>query len=644
MILGDPNDNPIIFCQAIIMSLKFSEIVQADPKFDPYESFSFVRRVEKSSGTYGILCGKWDTNRKRDYVWLGKIIDDQNDLYYSKELGVYEFSFENGYKPRPDYSYGVYRTESYELQYGDYWVFDHLLQKTSFGLVLSQINPELTDTLRSLLLYKLSDDNHANYKGLEWYESSYAKLVYPRAAMSSGSISTFLKELGKDWNYREFFRLYLDYLSNISNTDNLLEFPILIDSTGLPNDIKMPITAISNHNGEVNNEVRVIYVTDKITGLPIFFKYISGNIIDNSTIEYIIETLKMYKIDIKSIIMDAGYNSISNLLFLCSLNIDFITRMQENRKKYKQIINDHALTMLDPDYLVPYLDKTIFCKKIEVTINDHIFYAFLCFDVDRFSFAMKTYRNNYFKDSKNFDQNKSKILSISKFVLLSNHNFDTKEILDNYYKRQQIEQNFDISKNSAALIPLRVHTEEGFRGHLIVCFIQKILLILLSKEIKSNKFDPADIFHSMSKLRIEIYNNKDKILKPLDKVNKLIVTELELKSDFDIKSGDFNGEYLKGISKNRKPVRPLGRKNKVRCLTKSEDNASNCINNDDKSIGKVLNPAIKPENNRRGRKIGSKNKPKDGSSAPLPAQTKPRPRGRPLGSKNKPKDEAKSGD
>ena len=82
---------------------------------------------------------------------------------------------------------------------------------------------------------------------------------------------------------------------------------ILIDSSGLPNNARLPVTAISNHNGDINNEVRLIYVVQQDTGLPLFFSYVAGNVIDASTIKNVVAHLKNNGIATKFAILDAGY-------------------------------------------------------------------------------------------------------------------------------------------------------------------------------------------------------------------------------------------------------------------------------------------------------------------------------------------------
>jgi hypothetical protein len=115
----------------------------------------------------------------------------------------------DGYKPRTDYAYGLHRPEKYRLQYGNFWVYNDLLKKSGLDVVINNINPEMSDTLNSLLIYKLTEPTSANYRVLDWFENSYAKLVFVQASLSSGAISTFLANLGHESNYRNFFSIIL---------------------------------------------------------------------------------------------------------------------------------------------------------------------------------------------------------------------------------------------------------------------------------------------------------------------------------------------------------------------------------------------------------------------------------------------------
>ena len=88
---------------------------------------------------------------------------------------------------------------------------------------------------------------------------------------------------------------------------------VLVDSTGLPNDIHMPVTAVNNHIGVISNEARLILVVDRKSGLPLYFRYMAGNIIEVSTLETTLTELKASGFDVDYAIVDAGYYSEENI-------------------------------------------------------------------------------------------------------------------------------------------------------------------------------------------------------------------------------------------------------------------------------------------------------------------------------------------
>jgi hypothetical protein len=109
--------------------------------------------------------------------------------------------------------------------------------------------------------------------------TDYASVLFPKAHLQSQRLSEFLVQLGNEENQRRFFVKYFECLYGKSVTTG-----IVIDSSGLPNASRMSITQISNHNGEISFEARLIYVLDRKNGMPIYFRYCPGNIVDVSTL------------------------------------------------------------------------------------------------------------------------------------------------------------------------------------------------------------------------------------------------------------------------------------------------------------------------------------------------------------------------
>lgn len=88
------------------------------------------------------------------------------------------------------------------------------------------------------------------------------------------------------------------------------------------------------------------------------------------------------------------------------------------------------------------------------------------------------------------------------------------EILPVYHTRQQIEQAFDIGKNYASLLPVRIQSEENLRGHQLIIFaasmiVRKIQRTLLQKENKcTRKLNPVSLFQNLGYQRCSVYEDK----------------------------------------------------------------------------------------------------------------------------------------
>ena len=67
------------------------------------------------------------------------------------------------------------------------------------------------------------------------------------------------------------------------------------------------------------------------------------------------------------------------------------------------------------------------------------------------------------------------------------------KMLPIYYTRTQTEQIFDIGKNYADLIPLRVQNEHTFRGHLLLTFMATVVC----KTVQDKRKDTSMNLESM---------------------------------------------------------------------------------------------------------------------------------------------------
>ena len=79
------------------------------------------------------------------------------------------------------------------------------------------------------------------------------------------------------------------------------------------------------------------------------------------------------------------------------------------------------------------------------------------------------------------------------------------EILDVYYIRQQVEQYFDISKGISRLTPMRVHTEQGGLGHLLLCQIAATINLAISKRMNQYFENLEGMFMALRNQKCEVF-------------------------------------------------------------------------------------------------------------------------------------------
>jgi hypothetical protein len=307
-------------------------------------------------------------------------VDKDGGIFFNRKTGYFRFTIESGATPlNPDeaeYMSLVRKrdaapdTKRLILDFGDAWLLDYVMEssglKSLFGAVLSKDS----GTLLSLIAFKLLDSN-ANVYAERWYEGSYAKYLYPSATLSSPRISGFMGRLGEEQTKRAFFDIYMPYLKGLPGVSE----NVLIDSTGLPNDIHFDYSQISNHNGVISREARLIYVVERNTGLPVYFRYVAGNIIDVTTLRVTINHLKAQGIEVKHGILDAGYCSEKNINELYKNNIPFLTRLPSNSLA-KMIIKENGMDVMDTQYALEYGDRLLFIKRIPLKLFGHDLFAY----------------------------------------------------------------------------------------------------------------------------------------------------------------------------------------------------------------------------------------------------------------------------
>ena len=482
-------------------------------------SSGFIRFEKKDGAEYAFVCKakRVDGKKTNDVENLGRVIDRARGIYKNRQRGLFAFSLEGGYAPPPPDLNAVMEEaeEKLILDFGDVFLLDEILKKSGLRPVFEKACPDASDTLLAMLAHRLLDVDSASRYAHEWWEGSYARFLYPKAALHSQRISEFLSMLGEESGQREFFKAYIAHLVRKQRGSG-----VLIDSTGLPNDIHFPLTAINSHNGVISNESRLIFVIDRHTSMPIYFRYTAGNTVDVATLKATLLELAAYGVKVNYVVVDAGYYSETNIRDMQAAGIPFIVRLVPNRKIYKDLVAEHIDGLEDAKYMVRYGQRLVFIKQAPVSLFGKAGFAYIAVDMDRKHDEIRRYALSALDDGDVPDDKiNAEMRTKGMFILLSAQNIGCDEILPVYYEREKIEQVFDFSKNNADLLPLRLHSEEAFRGHLLLSFLASAAYLTCEKMLEGSGMCAMQSFHSFRNLKCKVFDDKIVVQEANKKMN-----------------------------------------------------------------------------------------------------------------------------
>jgi transposase len=236
--------------------------------------------------------------------------------------------------------------------------------------------------------------------------------------------------------------------------------------------------------------------------------------------------------EVKHGILDAGYCSEKNIKELFNNNIPFLIRLP-HKDLAKNLINNHGTDVCCAEYAVEYGERLLFMKRVSVNLFAQECYAYIAIDFERMTGEQEHYYRNAIKN-----RGKRKIKSetlkdspLGYFVLISSEKLEPSEVMPLYNMRQTIEQTFDLAKNDLALLSVRNHIDETFRGQLLLSFIATVVLIAVKRVLKSrNKLAmiPAvQALKSMRYIKGNVFPHAIVTSEP-SKYANLIINELKL--------------------------------------------------------------------------------------------------------------------
>jgi len=260
----------------------------------------------------------------RRYKGKQKQYEYETHNKWNKEKKKYETKWTYIGKVDPVTKIAVPKKESAKQEllifdYGNTFALGEYCRLSGLTALIAKVFGEYANILLVLVFYRMIESGGMNMV-TEWYNANFVRILFPGLDLASQRISEYLVRIGDEALWREFFKRYTQ--SVYSNNG------VIIDSTGLTNDIDISLTALGHHGGDIAYEIRMIMVVDRISGDPLYFRYVAGNIVDVSTLKTTMAELSQLNINANYALLDAGYCSEDNIRALYNAHINVVNLAQ----------------------------------------------------------------------------------------------------------------------------------------------------------------------------------------------------------------------------------------------------------------------------------------------------------------------------
>jgi hypothetical protein len=443
-------------------------------------------------------------------TYLGKVIDLEKGLFQNKKLGVFKYSLDSGFEEADinlSTSPNVQAQEKAILDFGSSHLLAEYSKQIGFWDLCRQTLPDCSDSLMALLFFYV-EMAESNNEAMRWLSGSFSRLLFPMAQLQPRSVGELLARLGEETIKRDFFSRYLNSLP-----PSCKKKAILVDGAGLPNAVHFPSAAVIDHNGEISEEVRLIFVVDAESGLPLFFRYDPGDVFDGAWLKATLHELEKLGVSVGTAVLDAGYCSQDNIKALYGEKIDFLIRLPVYGKLFRDSLNACKDEALSDSCRHMHNDRAVGVKRIDASLFGRRAYLHLCVDYDSRNEGLKSFAEGAVADETARSRGGAYTDEMGFFALVSSKKIESDDLLPLYCTRQTVEQVFDARKNDFHMPPslspsLEVHSEETFRGHLMLTFMANILRLKLDQRFKGDEiFTARNALIEMRNLKCKVYDD-----------------------------------------------------------------------------------------------------------------------------------------
>lgn len=459
--------------------------------------------------------GKKGHSVHRQKEKLGKVIwlseDKRSGIFLSPTRGLIEYDAnDDGFSEVEPEDPRIEGTELFpepqkHVVFGDSYMVLAVLHKSGYLNILRGLfsSEEEFQRLLAHIVGKLTCNGSRSPLDIRTMNSFTSYLIPSVPIDSLRSDTRFFTIMGDDRTKVKFFQKFVRYMRTI-----IPEFGkgCYVDTTPLPNSIENnPFNALSSHGvGSVGVQTRLAFIVDDITGLPIWYEVIPGNLLDFQTLKTEMDDVKeCLDVDLRDFVLDAGYVCKE---MITAFDIDeakdggktFLARMPaKNGYPFKELYNTNRKLFMNGKYSFEREGHMYFGIRREIDLFDHKEYAYVYLDKNNAVNLLA----EWMKDDDHRDKYKSMTdrektwydHKFGFFVLVSNIEASPEEMLSRYFERMVIEACFKTIKEYLDLMPLNKWSDTTVRGKILCDTIAHIVYSKLRQYVHDTPLSVTEV-------------------------------------------------------------------------------------------------------------------------------------------------------
>lgn len=517
------------------------------------------------SGSAAVVDTVYDSSvkgrsRHRVRERLGKVISISDDrkcgIFLSPTRGLVEYDSakdlfaEVGRDDRRIAGLELFPEPETHTVFGDSYLILSFMEKTGITALLRSVFTKDEDFQRVLahICHTVAKDG-SHISCDDFVSRSFLSYVVPDVPLHSlYSDTKYFSDLGRDSMKVSLMKGYVE-MERSGNKD--FGSGCYVDSTPLPNDIDIPISALCSHGtGGCEMQARLAVCLDSASGLPVWYSLFSGNIQDMSTLmDEIDDAETSVGVSIDDLVLDAGYIT-KELITAYNADDRFVsfTGRVPARKgfPFRTLYHRCGGSIHQAKYFFDRNGHTYFGRRFEDVLFGKRVYLYVYIDRDRALSLGRSYRQNNRDEYEAMSDKEKNWLEVKNgyFVLVSNIDSTPAETLERYFGRMDIESFFKTSKEYLSLLPLSKWTRETIEGKLLNDIISTIVYLKMRKALSGTGLSMSKLFGRASSLMCTRKKDGTVIVEEANRQVKEIFKAAGIKIPSSMNLEEFEENYL----------------------------------------------------------------------------------------------------